>query len=235
VQLDGVVALVTGGGSGLGRATAEGLAAAGARVVVLDLPASAGQEVADAVGGAFVPADVADADEVQGAVDRAAELGPLRVAVSCAGIGTAGRVLGRTGPFPLEAFERTLRVNLLGTFNVVRLAAAAMAGAEPVDGERGAIINTASIAAFDGQIGQAAYAASKGGVVGMTLPIARDLAQHLIRVMTIAPGTFLTPMLATLPAPAVEALGAAIPHPSRLPSTASSSRRAASAVPGAAV
>jgi len=216
VQLDGVVALVTGGGSGLGRATAEGLAAAGARVVVLDLPASAGQEVADAVGGAFVPADVADADEVQGAVDRAAELGPLRVAVSCAGIGTAGRVLGRTGPFPLEAFERTLRVNLLGTFNVVRLAAAAMAGAEPVDGERGVIINTASIAAFDGQIGQAAYAASKGGVVGMTLPIARDLAQHLIRVMTIAPGTFLTPMLATLPAPAVEALGAAIPHPSRL-------------------
>jgi len=170
----------------------------------------------DAVGGAFVPADVADADEVQGAVDRAAELGPLRVAVSCAGIGTAGRVLGRTGPFPLEAFERTLRVNLLGTFNVVRLAAAAMAGAEPVDGERGVIINTASIAAFDGQIGQAAYAASKGGVVGMTLPIARDLAQHLIRVMTIAPGTFLTPMLATLPAPAVEALGAAIPHPSRL-------------------
>jgi len=216
VQLDGVVALVTGGGSGLGRATAEGLAAAGARVVVLDLPAIAGQEVADAVGGAFVPADVADADEVQGAVDRAAELGPLRVAVSCAGIGTAGRVLGRTGPFPLEAFERTLRVNLLGTFNVVRLAAAAMAGAEPVDGERGVIINTASIAAFDGQIGQAAYAASKGGVVGMTLPIARDLAQHLIRVMTIAPGTFLTPMLATLPAPAVEALGAAIPHPSRL-------------------
>jgi len=216
VQLDGVVALVTGGGSGLGRATAEGLAAAGARVVVLDLPASAGQEVADAVGGAFVPADVADADEVQGAVDRAAELGPLRVAVSCAGIGTAGRVLGRTGPFPLEAFERTLRVNLLGTFNVVRLAAAAMAGAEPVDGERGVIINTASIAAFDGQIGQAAYAASKGGVVGMTLPIARDLAQHLIRVMTIAPGTFLTPMLAALPAPAVEALGAAIPHPSRL-------------------
>ncbi len=216
MQLDGVVALVTGGGSGLGRATAEGLAAAGARVVVLDLPASAGQEVADAVGGAFVPADVADADEVQGAVDRAAELGPLRVAVSCAGIGTAGRVLGRTGPFPLEAFERTLRVNLLGTFNVVRLAAAAMAGAEPVDGERGVIINTASIAAFDGQIGQAAYAASKGGVVGMTLPIARDLAQHLIRVMTIAPGTFLTPMLAALPAPAVEALGAAIPHPSRL-------------------
>jgi len=216
VQLDGVVALVTGGGSGLGRATAEGLAAADARVVVLDLPASAGQEVADAVGGAFVPADVADADEVQGAVDRAAELGPLRVAVSCAGIGTAGRVLGRTGPFPLETFERTLRVNLLGTFNVVRLAAAAMAGAEPVDGERGVIINTASIAAFDGQIGQAAYAASKGGVVGMTLPIARDLAQHLIRVMTIAPGTFLTPMLAALPAPAVEALGAAIPHPSRL-------------------
>ncbi len=216
MQLDGVVALVTGGGSGLGRATAEGLAAADARVVVLDLPASAGQEVADAVGGAFVPADVADADEVQGAVDRAAELGPLRVAVSCAGIGTAGRVLGRTGPFPLETFERTLRVNLLGTFNVVRLAAAAMAGAEPVDGERGVIINTASIAAFDGQIGQAAYAASKGGVVGMTLPIARDLAQHLIRVMTIAPGTFLTPMLAALPAPAVEALGAAIPHPSRL-------------------
>ena len=216
MQLDGVVALVTGGGSGLGRATAEGLAAADARVVVLDLPASAGLEVADAVGGAFVPADVADADEVQGAVDRAAELGPLRVAVSCAGIGTAGRVLGRTGPFPLETFERTLRVNLLGTFNVVRLAAAAMAGAEPVDGERGVIINTASIAAFDGQIGQAAYAASKGGVVGMTLPIARDLAQHLIRVMTIAPGTFLTPMLAALPAPAVEALGAAIPHPSRL-------------------
>jgi NAD(P)-dependent dehydrogenase (short-subunit alcohol dehydrogenase family) len=153
---------------------------------------------------------------VQGAVDRAAELGPLRVAVNCAGIGTPGRVLGKAGPLPLEQFARVVTVNLVGTFNVLRLAAAAMAQTESVDGERGVIVNTASAAAFDGQIGQAAYSASKGGVVGMTLPAARDLAGTLIRVMTIAPGLFDTPMLQGLPEPARQSLAAQVPMPSRL-------------------
>jgi NAD(P)-dependent dehydrogenase (short-subunit alcohol dehydrogenase family) len=218
VQLAGTVALITGGASGLGLATATELASAGAAVVLVDLPGSPGQRAAESIGGdaVFVPTDVTDAASVQGAVDRAAELGPLRVAVNCAGIGTPGRVLGKAGPLPLEQFARVVTVNLVGTFNVLRLAAAAMAQTEPVDGERGVIVNTASAAAFDGQIGQAAYAASKGGVVGMTLPLARDLAASLVRVVTIAPGLFDTPMLQGLPEPARQSLAAQVPMPSRL-------------------
>jgi NAD(P)-dependent dehydrogenase (short-subunit alcohol dehydrogenase family) len=218
VQLDGAVALVTGGASGLGLATATELAAAGASVVLLDLPSSPGAEAAARLGGEalFVPTDVTDEASVQDAVDQAASRGPVRVAVNCAGIGTPGRVLGKNGPLALDAFARVVTVNLVGTFNVLRLAAAAIAQTEPVDGERGVIVNTASAAAFDGQIGQAAYAASKGGVVGMTLPVARDLAQSLIRVMTIAPGLFDTPMLQGLPESARQSLGAQVPMPSRL-------------------
>jgi NAD(P)-dependent dehydrogenase (short-subunit alcohol dehydrogenase family) len=218
MDLDGTVALVTGGASGLGRATAELLVARGARVVLVDLPSSPGAEAATAIGDAatFVPTDVTDPDAVQEAVAAATALGDLRVAVSCAGIGTPGRVLSRSGPMPLEQFELVVRVNLVGTFNVIRLAAAAMAEAEPVAGERGVIVNTASVAAFEGQIGQAAYSASKGGVVGMTLPIARDLADKLIRVVTIAPGLFQTPMMAGLPADAQASLAASVPMPARL-------------------
>ena len=211
MQISGCSALVTGGASGLGLATARELRAAGADVIILDLPGSGG----DAVEGVtFVAADVTDEAQVQAAVDAASA--PLRIVVNCAGIGTPGKTLGRDGPLPLSTFERVLRVNLLGTFNVIRLAARAIAATEPVDGERGVIVSTASVAAFDGQIGQAAYSASKGGVVGMTLPIARELATHLIRVMTIAPGTFDTPMLAGLPEAARESLGSQVPHPSRL-------------------
>jgi NAD(P)-dependent dehydrogenase (short-subunit alcohol dehydrogenase family) len=218
VQLAGAVTLVTGGASGLGLATATALSAAGAAVVLADLPSSPGQRAADGIGGdaVFVPTDVTDERSVQAAVDRAGELGPLRVAVSCAGIGTPGRVLGKAGPLPLDAFARVVTVNLVGTFNVIRLAAAAMAATDPVDGERGVLVNTASAAAFDGQIGQAAYSASKGGVVGMTLPVARDLADKQIRVMTIAPGLFDTPMLQGLPEPARQSLAAQVPMPSRL-------------------
>jgi NAD(P)-dependent dehydrogenase (short-subunit alcohol dehydrogenase family) len=211
MQISGCSALVTGGASGLGLATARELRAAGADVIILDLPGSGGEAVE---GVTFVAADVTDEAQVQAAVDAAGA--PLRIVVNCAGIGTPGKTLGRDGPLPLSTFERVLRVNLLGTFNVIRLAARAIAATEPVDGERGVIVSTASVAAFDGQIGQAAYSASKGGVVGMTLPIARELATHLIRVMTIAPGTFDTPMLAGLPEAARESLGSQVPHPSRL-------------------
>jgi NAD(P)-dependent dehydrogenase (short-subunit alcohol dehydrogenase family) len=211
MRISGCSALVTGGASGLGLATARELVAAGAEVVILDLPGSGGDSIE---GATFVAADVTDEAQVQAAVD--AVRSPLRIVVNCAGIGTPGKTLGRDGPLPLAAFERVLRVNLLGTFNVIRLAARAISATEPVDGERGVIVNTASVAAFDGQIGQAAYSASKGGVVGMTLPIARELAAHLIRVMTIAPGTFDTPMLAGLPEAARESLGSQVPHPSRL-------------------
>ena len=212
------VALVTGGGSGLGRATATALAGAGAAVVVADLPTSPGAEVAAGLGpGArFVATDVTDPDRVAAAVRTAMDLGPLRVVVNCAGVGTPGRVVGRAGPLPLEQFAFVVQVNLVGTFNVIRLAAEAMSQTEPVDGERGVIVNTASVAAYDGQIGQAAYSASKGGVVGMTLPIARELASHLIRVVTIAPGIFETPMLKGLPQAAQDSLGAQVPHPARL-------------------
>ncbi len=217
MQLAGTVALVTGGASGLGLAAATALTAAGASVVLADLPSSPGEQAAQGLGDAvFVPTDVTDERSVQAAVDAALELGPLRVAVSCAGVGTPGRVLGKTGPLPLDAFARVVTVNLVGTFNVVRLAAAAMAATDAVDGERGVIVNTASAAAYDGQIGQAAYSASKGGVVGMTLPLARDLADKLIRVMTIAPGLFDTPMLQGLPEPARQSLAAQVPMPSRL-------------------
>ncbi|QDP94916.1 3-hydroxyacyl-CoA dehydrogenase [Microlunatus elymi] len=216
---DRSVALITGGASGLGFATATRLAAAGAPVVLVDLPSSPGDSAADKINGTarFVPADVTDAEQVTAALDVAAELGELRFVINCAGIAAdVFRVVGKKGPFPYDKFRRTVEVNLIGTFNVIRLAAERMLQAEPIGEERGVIINTASVAAFDGQIGQAAYSASKGGIVGMTLPIARDLAQHQIRVMSIAPGIFNTPMMAGLPAEAQESLGHQVPHPSRL-------------------
>ncbi|MGI8457251.1 MAG: 3-hydroxyacyl-CoA dehydrogenase [Propionibacteriaceae bacterium] len=212
------VALVTGGASGLGLATVTRLARAGARVVIVDLPASAGEQVASSLGDGVVfgPADVTDPVAVQTAVDRAASWGPLRITVNCAGVGTPAKVVGKDGPLPLQDFQRVIMINLVGTFNVIRLTAAAMMITEPVDGERGVIINTASVAAFDGQIGQPAYAASKGGIVSMTLPIARELARSLIRVNAIAPGIFATPLLAGLPAAAQESLATQVPNPSRL-------------------
>ncbi|MEC5192006.1 MULTISPECIES: SDR family NAD(P)-dependent oxidoreductase [unclassified Arthrobacter] len=249
MDIKGTVALITGGASGLGAATARRLFAAGASVVLVDLPGSAGDALAaelnagpaaDANAGGnkpeaprgdspeltgrravFVPADVTREAEVQAAVDAAAALGPLRIVVNCAGIATPGKVLGRDGVLPLETFNKVIQINVVGTFNVIRLAAAAMAATEPaVTGlggpERGVIINTASVAAFDGQIGQPAYAASKGAVHAMTLPIARELARSLIRVVTIAPGIFETPMMAGLPQEAQDSLGRQVPHPSRL-------------------
>ena len=202
-------ALVTGGASGLGLATSQALAAAGAHVVIADLPSSRGNELPFE----FVPCDVRSEADVRAAVDAAGE---LRVVVNCAGVATPGRTVGREGPLALDVFERVLAINLVGTFNVVRLAAARMMQLDPLDNERGVIINTASVAAFDGQIGQAAYSASKGGVAAMTLPLAREFAPHLIRVMTIAPGIFETPMMAGLPQEAQDSLGAQVPHPSRL-------------------
>jgi len=218
VQVSGITALVTGGASGLGLATVERLVAAGASAVVVDLPSSQGKAVAERLGSevAFVPADVTDEEQVAEAVAAAQELGPLRAVVNCAGIGNAVRTVGRDGPFPLDAFRRVVEVNLIGTFNVLRLGAQAISRTEPVEGERGVVVNTASVAAFDGQIGQAAYSASKGGIVGMTLPIARDLASLQVRVVTIAPGLFETPLLGQLPQEARDSLGAQVPHPSRL-------------------
>ena len=242
MDIKGTVALITGGASGLGAATARRLFDAGASVVLVDLPGSAGAAFAAELnareqrpgGGAragspmqpanravFVPADVTSEVEVQAAVDAAVALGPLRIVVNCAGIATPGKVLGRDGVLPLESFNRVIQINLVGTFNVIRLAAAAMAATEPAvtelgGPERGVIINTASVAAFDGQIGQPAYAASKGAVHAMTLPIARELARSLIRVVTIAPGIFETPMMAGLPQEAQDSLGQQVPHPSRL-------------------
>ncbi|GAB3919588.1 putative oxidoreductase [Microlunatus endophyticus] len=213
------VAIVTGGASGLGNATATRLASLGAKVVLVDLPGPRGDEAADKIGdqAVFVPTDVTSEEQVSAALDTALGLGALRFVINCAGIGTdVFRVVGRKGPFPYEAFQRTVTVNLIGTFNVIRLAAERMITLEPVGEERGVIINTASVAAYDGQIGQAAYSASKGGVVGMTLPIARDLAQHKIRVMSIAPGIFQTPMMAGLPQEAQDSLATQVPHPSRL-------------------
>ncbi|WJJ12258.1 3-hydroxyacyl-CoA dehydrogenase [Prescottella equi] len=212
------VALVTGGASGLGLATAEALLADGASVVILDLPSSNGEVVAKELGDRvrFAAGDVTDEASVVAALNLAESLGPLRVTVNCAGIGNAIKTVGKQGAFPLADFTKIINVNLVGTFNVLRLAAERTAKTDPIEGERGVIINTASVAAFDGQIGQAAYSASKGGVVGMTLPIARDLASMLIRVVTIAPGLFKTPLLAGLPEPAQESLGKQVPHPSRL-------------------
>jgi NAD(P)-dependent dehydrogenase (short-subunit alcohol dehydrogenase family) len=216
MKLDAVSAIVTGGASGLGRATATRLAAGGAKVVIVDLPSSDGEAVAKEIGGAFAAGDVTNEADLAAAVATAAGLGPLRVLVNCAGIGTAIRTVTKQGPHPLDAFNRVIQVNLVGTFNAIRLAASQMVTNEEVDGERGVIVNTASAAAFDGQIGQAAYSASKGGIVGMTLPIARDLASLKVRVMTIAPGLFETPLLGMLPQEARDALGAMVPHPARL-------------------
>ncbi|MGW0040926.1 3-hydroxyacyl-CoA dehydrogenase [Rhodococcus sp. NPDC003348] len=212
------VAVVTGGASGLGLATTKALLADGAQVVIIDLPSSNGETVAKELGDRvrFVAADVTDETAVAEALDVAESLGPLRVAVNCAGIGNAIKTVNKQGAFPLDAFKKVVDVNLFGTFNVLRLAAERIAKTEPIEGERGVIINTASVAAFDGQIGQAAYSASKGGVVGMTLPIARDLASLLIRVVTIAPGLFKTPLLGSLPEEAQKSLGGQVPHPSRL-------------------
>ncbi len=218
MDVSGKVALVTGGASGLGLATVKALQAAGARAVILDLPSSNGKAVAEEIGATFAPADVTSEEQVSAAVATATEAGPLAVVVNCAGIGNALRVVARDGsPFPLAEFNKVIQINLVGTFNVIRLAAAAMIASTPVDGEeRGVIINTASVAAYDGQIGQAAYSASKGGIVGVTLPIAREFAQHRIRVVTIAPGLFNTPLFNGLPEEAVASLGKQVPHPSRL-------------------
>ena len=218
--IQGKTALIAGGASGLGEATARALAAAGANVIILDLNAERGQAVAADIGESahFVQASVTDEAGVQGAVDAAVGMfGGLHVAVNCAGIATPGRIVGRKGPLPLDVFRQVIDVNLIGTFNVMRLAAAAMFENEPdEEGERGVIVNTASIAAYEGQIGQAAYAASKGGVVGLTLPAAREFARWGVRVVAIAPGLFDTPLLAGLPEEARRSLGEQIPFPSRL-------------------
>jgi len=218
VEIRDNVALVTGGASGLGQATVKELHANGARIVILDLPSSRGQEVAAELGdrAVFSPGDVTSPDSVTAALDAAAGLGTLRITVNCAGIGNGIRTVSKKGPFPLDAFTKVINVNLIGTFNVIRLAAERISQAPEAGEERGVIINTASVAAFEGQIGQAAYSASKGGIVGMTLPIARDLASLKIRVVTIAPGLFHTPLLAGLPDEAIASLGAQVPHPSRL-------------------
>lgn len=215
MRLDGIVALIAGGASGLGRATAEAAAERGATVVVLDLPGST-DKVPEESGLRFVAADVRDPGEVEQAVAFAEGLGELRLGVNCAGIGAPGRIAREGVPMELEQFQRVVDVNLVGTFNVARLAAAAMQRLEPVDGERGVIVNTASIAAFEGQIGQVPYSASKGGIVGMTLPIARDLADSLIRCVTIAPGVIDTPLLGRLDDDVRAALAASVPHPARL-------------------
>ncbi|CAN5299076.1 SDR family oxidoreductase [soil metagenome] len=216
--LNGMSAIVTGGASGLGAATARRLATDGAKVVLVDLQVEAGEATAAEIGGVYVHADVTDPDQVRAAVDAAVEMGSLRALVNCAGIGTAAKTVDREGnPHDLAQFTRVVSINLIGSFNCIRLAAAAMTRNEPDPaGERGAIVNTASVAAFDGQVGQAAYSASKGGVVGMTLPIARDLAQSGIRVNTIAPGIMDTPMLAGLPEAARESLGHQVLNPPRL-------------------
>ena len=209
------VAVVTGGASGLGLATTKRLLDAGGSVVVIDLK---GEDVVAELGprAKFVATDVTDEAGVSAALDAAEEMGPVRINVNCAGIGNAIKTLSKDGAFPLAGFRKVVEVNLIGTFNVIRLSAERIAKTEAVDGEKGVIINTASVAAYDGQIGQAAYSASKGGVVGMTLPIARDLSRELIRVCTIAPGLFKTPLLGSLPEAAQASLGQQVPHPSRL-------------------
>ena len=218
MRLDGQSAIVTGGASGLGAATAQRLAGAGCRVAVLDTNGKAVEASAQRIGGLGVACDVADAASAEAAFAKAREAhGPARVLVNCAGVGVAGRIVGREGPMPLAAFEQVIRINLIGSFNLLRLAAADMGTLDPLeDGERGVIVNTASIAAFEGQVGQAAYAASKAGVVGMTLPAARELARVGVRVVTIAPGLFHTPMVAGLPAEVQQSLAEGIPFPQRL-------------------
>ncbi len=218
MQLSNTAAVITGGASGLGEATARHFADKGAQVTILDRDADRGPQVAAEIGGHFIPTDVTDEASVSKAMAFAVErMGRITAAVNCAGIAVGVKTVGREGPHPLDAFQRTIDINLVGTFNVSRLAAVEMAKNDPEpDGARGVIINTASIAAFDGQKGQAAYAASKGGVVGMTLPMARDLASSGIRVMAIAPGIFMTPMLAGLPEEVQQQLAADVPNPTRL-------------------
>ena len=218
MQIEGLSAIVTGGASGLGGATARMLAKAGAKVTIFDLNEDAGIAHAQAIGGQFVRTNVSEDTNVNESLAEAeAKHGVARILVNCAGVAPAIKTVGRENvPHPLDAFRKTVEVNLVGSFNMISKFAARLALAEPVGEERGVIVNTASVAAYDGQIGQAAYSASKGGVVGMTLPIARDLAQHLIRVVTIAPGIFLTPMMKGLPQAAQDSLATQVPHPSRL-------------------
>jgi NAD(P)-dependent dehydrogenase (short-subunit alcohol dehydrogenase family) len=218
MKLDGQAALITGGGSGLGAATAMRLTEAGAKVAVLDVNLEGAQAVAARCGGIAIRCDVADPVSATAAIAQAREEhGAARILVNCAGIGLAKRIVGKDGPMPLEDFTRVIQVNLIGTFNMMRLAAAAMSTLDPLeDGERGVIVSTASIAAYEGQIGQAAYSASKGGIVALTIPAARELAQFGIRVLTIAPGLFLTPLLQKLPVEVQTSLGASIPFPKRL-------------------
>lgn len=218
MRLDGQTAIVTGAASGLGAATAELLARAGCRVAVLDINQAAAEASAHRVRSIGIACDVADAASAEAAVAKAREAhGPARLLVNCAGVGTAGRIVGRDGPMQLAAFERVIRVNLIGSFNMLRLAAADMSALDPLeDGERGVIVNTASIAAYDGQVGQAAYAASKAGVVGLTLPAARELARVGVRVVAIAPGLFRTPMVEGLPQELQKSLAEGIPFPQRL-------------------
>ena len=219
MRFSGINAIVTGGASGLGRAVAERVIAAGGRAVLADVNEEAGREAARVLGDSarFVKADVASEKDIEAAVAAACEGGPLGLAVACAGVLGNKRALGREGPMPTEFFTRVIHINLIGTFNLAKAAAAAMAGNEPgADGERGLVVNTASIAAYEGQIGQAAYSASKGGVVGMTLPLAREFSRIGVRVCTIAPGIFLTPMMAALPQEIQDSLAAMVPFPSRL-------------------
>ena len=218
MNVQGMAALVTGGASGLGAATAAALQAAGARVALLDINPAAVEAAAARTGALGVVCDVADSEGAERAVAQAAAAhGAARVLINCAGIGTAGRIVGKDGPLGLAAYEKVIRVNLIGTFNMLRLAAHAMTTLEPLaDGERGVIVNTASVAAYDGQIGQAAYASSKAGVVGLTLPAARELARFGVRVVTIAPGLFLTPMMKSLPDDIQKSLGDSVPFPQRL-------------------
>ena len=217
MRINGNVFIVSGGASGLGEATARMLAGNGAKVVIADVQDAAGADLCSELGGRFVHCDVCDEGDAEAAVAAAVKLGPLRGLINCAGIAPAAKTVGKDGAHPLALFRKTVDINLIGSFNMARLAAQAMAQGAPADeGERGVIVNTASVAAYDGQIGQAAYAASKAAIVGMTLPMARDLARSGIRVMTIAPGIFETPMLLGMPAEVQQALGAAVPFPSRL-------------------
>ena len=218
MEIAGQAAIVSGGGSGLGRATAEALNAAGVNVAILDVNEASAAAAAREIGGFAISCDVTDAAAVEAAIAAARQRhGPARIAVNCAGVGTAGRIVGRDGPLPLEAFRRVVEVNLIGSFNLLRVAAAEMTTLDPLsDGERGIIISTASVAAYEGQIGQAAYSASKGGIVSLTLPAARELARYGVRVVAIAPGLFETPMLQGLPQNVQESLAASVPFPSRL-------------------
>ena len=218
MRMTDIAAIVTGGASGLGEATAAMLAEAGARVTIFDLNADIGAATAARIGGRFARVDVTDDQGVADALAEAEQAhGVARVLVNCAGIAPAVKTVGKDGtPHPLDLFRKTVEINLVGSFNIISKFAARLAAAEPIGEERGVIVNTASVAAYDGQVGQVAYAASKGGIVGLTLPVARDLAQHRIRVMTIAPGIFLTPMLMGLPQAAQDSLGTQVPHPSRL-------------------